>query len=818
MDNISAVEASIFDAEAYLASAPLSTSAPTTTMITNPPPSVSVPFDDSLDLEGERDDNSLEEKSMRDSLEAIRISNNLPPPLRSENDDDIDENDIEDDSIEITPPLPPAQQRNEEQIFYASDVNRTVAPAVAWTLDLDPNLTKGKATKPVLSSSSRPSPRHQVNKPTTITTMKKEQTMATKKSTAKVVNNVGKTLTRSAIEGIEASRKEETFVPVVNANARVTSIPSEGGVHSRLSAAAVALGERQRQRESERIREEARRGEFSFKPKITKKADKRKGDIEATRERLYRDGEERNVIRECTRYHLKEQQMSEYTFKPETNTGKKIVSKPGHNKPIYERVGDIERERMEKLEGVKKKVWGGEGCTFRPRINSENVNKSKSSSGDNDYGNNNNSFNTDDGSSISTIVRPAPGPRLHSESARNKERMVLRAEKVEEEMRAVNTFRPKLCAKSEQIGRGMAKEKGDFIERQRKWETVQEKKKLEMEFERNKTMRNYFKPEIGNSKKIVREKRKGQIVESKAELVERLSVKDKEAIEENRELKQEELDRMFNFQPEINNVSRALATERRSVEELCENPRGKLVREKARKKEEERRREECSFKPTVMPPPPPVENSTKNDKVEKTSEKIDLKDVENLTLQVSRYNAAREERRQASIRERERDELKDCTFKPNLATKRGERENCGKHANQKSEVQQGGGNNDSYVRISHERKKKNKAVVVRGLGRYLELKQLAHQKERDQKERERRAYGVTRASAADKYPDGTTQVRAFRLSEGGGEELKRRLKEEREESLRRQCTFRPETVERRNREVIRALLEEDEEEAGDLEY
>ena len=98
MDNISAVEASIFDAEAYLASAPLSTSAPTTTMITNPPPSVSVPFDDSLDLEGERDDNSLEEKSMRDSLEAIRISNNLPPPLRSENDDDIDENDIEDDT------------------------------------------------------------------------------------------------------------------------------------------------------------------------------------------------------------------------------------------------------------------------------------------------------------------------------------------------------------------------------------------------------------------------------------------------------------------------------------------------------------------------------------------------------------------------------------------------------------------------------------------------------------------------------------------------------------------------------------------------
>ena len=203
---------------------------------------------------------------------------------------------------------------------------------------------------------------------------------------------------------------------------------------------------------------------------------------------------------------------------------------------------------------------------------------------------------------------------------------------------------------------------------------------------------------------------------------------------------------------------------------------------------------------------PPADGEEKRVNNDKVAEKIDLSNVENLTLQVSRYNAAKEEKRLEKIRLREVEELKDCTFQPRLNTS-NRKENCGKHANSA-----GGRDNmdDSYVARAAKMKKKNKAVVVRGLGRYLELKHLAAQKESEQKEREKRAYGVA-ANAYNKYPDGTTQVRAFRLSEGGGDELKQRLKKEREEYIKQQCTFQPDTIEKRNRAIIQALLEEEDE-------
>ena len=131
------------------------------------------------------------------------------------------------------------------------------------------------------------------------------------------------------------------------------------------------------------------------------------------------------------------------------------------------------------------------------------------------------------------------------------------------------------------------------MRRQQAWETDQEKKRQDMEFEHNKTMKHYFKPKIGKSEAIIRSKRKGQVVESKQELVERLSIKDKEMIDENREIRQEAQDAKYDFQPEINNVSKALAAKAPTIEELSTNPRGMMVRERARQRVEEKRREEC---------------------------------------------------------------------------------------------------------------------------------------------------------------------------------------------------------------------------------
>ena len=43
---------------------------------------------------------------------------------------------------------------------------------------------------------------------------------------------------------------------------------------------------------------------------------------------------------------------------------------------------------------------------------------------------------------------------------------------------------------------------------------------------------------------------------------------------------------------------------------------------------------------------------------------VDLNNPEGITLQVRRYEQMKEEKRMATIKDREMDELKDCTFKP----------------------------------------------------------------------------------------------------------------------------------------------------------
>jgi len=99
-----------------------------------------------------------------------------------------------------------------------------------------------------------------------------------------------KNLTRSAIEGIEAAKLENTFQPKVNSNAKAPLNVGHPhvGVHDRLSIQAEQQAGRLRDRESKKITEDARRAKkFSFKPEITKKGKRRGDDVKKTASRLY---------------------------------------------------------------------------------------------------------------------------------------------------------------------------------------------------------------------------------------------------------------------------------------------------------------------------------------------------------------------------------------------------------------------------------------------------------------------------------------------------------------------------------------------------
>lgn len=96
-------------------------------------------------------------------------------------------------------------------------------------------------------------------------------------------------------------------------------------------------------------------------------------------------------------------------------------------------------------------------------------------------------------------------------------------------------------------------------------------------------------------------------------------------------------------------------------------------------------------------------------------------------------------------------------------------------------------------------------VLVRGLGRHLELKDVAQQRERERREREAQAFGV-RPGAVRRSVLGETIVEPFSLSsDNKGWWQERRMRHEAERAA--QCTFKPWTVEAERGRALSRLLD-----------
>ena len=97
-------------------------------------------------------------------------------------------------------------------------------------------------------------------------------------------------------------------------------------------------------------------------------------------------------------------------------------------------------------------------------------------------------------------------------------------------------------------------------------------------------------------------------------------------------------------------------------------------------------------------------------------------------------------------------------------------------------------------------------MLVRGLGRHLELKDVAQKRGEERREREAHAFGV-RPGAVRRTALGETVLKPFSLSEGNSrgwwEERRSRHAEERAA----QCPFQPWTVEGERSRAMSRLLE-----------
>ena len=106
-------------------------------------------------------------------------------------------------------------------------------------------------------------------------------------------------------------------------------------------------------------------------------------------------------------------------------------------------------------------------------------------------------------------------------------------------------------------------------------------------------------------------------------------------------------------------------------------------------------------------------------------------------------------------------------------------------------------------------KKQNGPVIVKGFGRFLELKELAKKIEEEKAAREDRAFTVENA----KYRSGNRTIpKPFKLSGQGRAERRKQLEAKFRAEELRECTFNPKTTESRNKKLISELLAEDDSE------
>ena len=148
----------------------------------------------------------------------------------------------------------------------------------------------------------------------------------------------------------------QTFQPVIT-NKGFKHRPS-ASVHDRLTAYGVKAEEKRDEAHKkglEVMREEEKKRN-TFQPNVTAKGRKAM-QPDKVEDRLFRLAGERDVVRECTKYHMMEAEVQRYPFKPEinSNANAKVSAKGKDYKPIYMRTGEVIQQKQEKLNVLRER-------------------------------------------------------------------------------------------------------------------------------------------------------------------------------------------------------------------------------------------------------------------------------------------------------------------------------------------------------------------------------------------------------------------------------------------------------------------------------
>lgn len=305
----------------------------------------------------------------------------------------------------------------------------------------------------------------------------------------------------------------------------------------------------------------------------------------------------------------------------------------------------------------------------------------------------------------------------------------------------------------------------DFETRQRLHESRVNRRYDERQRMDEEMFKTWFQPEVTKkTHKILADKRPEILHEDLESRSRRMAYEEMDKIENHRKELEKEIYQQVTFEPELDPISK-LFGRKSSVQELYENPRGKQRAEQIRQRIEQDINDACTFTPKLnqksrqLAEPDEYEQLyqryqeefqqrgylendmnapnhsafTANSSRQRIS-RINMKEPEKMLEGFKLKAIQKEEARRNDLMMRELKELEECTFHPNVY---------------------------SYPPAYEPAK----PIVVKGLARHLELRNLSNKMKEDAAQREYEVFHVVNADKYRRPEDGLTmvEVRTFWL-------------------------------------------------------
>lgn len=289
-------------------------------------------------------------------------------------------------------------------------------------------------------------------------------------------------------------------------------------------------------------------------------------------------------------------------------------------------------------------------------------------------------------------------------------------------------------------------------------------------------VKDWFRPSIcEQSGKIIQEQRPDLLLETNEMRIHRLSLQSAEEIKERRRLKAAELYGSLTFTPKIDGLSKVLGKSN-SIDELVYNTRGQHIKDTISRKVEADKYRECTFQPRINELSKQllsvdalgeddrfiqryyeeysqvrgyneaVADACPVNEMERYSGlsrehlsrlhhgRINMKEPERMAHDIRVHLIEKEEKRRSELIAQEINDLRECTFRPNLD------------------------NSYSFSSRALSQHHQQQPVVIKGLNRHLELRYMSVKQREDALAREREVFSVRNVDKYRRAEDGSTIV------------------------------------------------------------